>query len=131
MQRSFTYYLILLFTSILPFLFPSLSLQSEENNKTQTEQFYLKNGLKVILQPTDFEPDNLSLQLFSMGGFASYNSDLRPSARLAAEIAWESGIDDRTADQLSCDLYDDSIDFEIKIQPFDRFIEASCPTISL
>ncbi len=95
------------------------------------KELTLKNGIKVCLKQTDYEKDAVVLQIFAMGGYAALATSDRPSGMLAADIAWESGLENKTADQLSFVLYQRSIEIETKIQMFDRHIEACSPTSHL
>lgn len=99
---------------------------SASSLSTSPIEFKLKNGMTICLKPTDYEEKSVVFQLFAMGGYAALAPIDRPSGLLAADIAWESGLDDQTSDHLQFELYQNSIEMEIKIQPFDRQIEASC-----
>lgn len=121
------YFLILL---IFPYFSWGAASQSLSHLGPMTE-LTLKNGMKVCLFQTKFETDTIVFQLFAMGGYASLSPIDQPSGALAAEIAWESGLNNKTADQISFDLYQKSIELETKIQPFDRLVEAYCYTEDL
>jgi zinc protease len=99
--------------------------------KHAIKEFKLKNGMRICLKRTDYAEDEFVLQLFAMGGFAALPPNNRPTAILAPTVAWESGLSKQSADQIACDLYQHSIEMEIKVQAFDRLIEASGPTEEL
>lgn len=94
-------------------------------------EFKLKNGLRVCLKPTSYEEETVVFQLFAMGGYACLSFADRPSGMLAADIARELGLGDQTADQVSFDLYQRSIEMCAKINPLDRQVEAYCYTQDL
>jgi zinc protease len=94
-------------------------------------ELVLQNDLKVYLKKTEYEKGHYVFQLFAMGGYAAFPVEDRSVAILAPDIAWESGLGHQTADQLSIALYQQSIEIETKIQPFDRQIEVYAPTAKL
>lgn len=87
-------------------------------------QLLLKNGMTVWLKPTDCETGEIYVKLAALGGFASLEEKDRPSAELAAQVAWESGMDTMSSDQISVFLYENSLDFFSKIYPFSRVIHS-------
>ncbi len=88
-------------------------------------ELVLQNGMKVILKPTNFEPGEVLVRVMAIGGFASLPPEKHASGELAPQIAWESGLDKMTSDQLSVLLYEHSIEFNAQILPFDRIIEGN------
>lgn len=52
----------------------------------------LSNGIKVILKPTDFKNDEISMRAFSPGGTSLYSDDEYMSASMASSIVNESGL---------------------------------------
>jgi zinc protease len=131
------YKLAVLLCFVLCMFFSSMTEASSQEEresillKHEITEMTLKNGMKVCLKKTDHEEDRVVFQIFAMKGHSSLSPEDRPSALLAADIAWESGLEDRTGDQLWFDLYDQSIEMDIKIQAFDRLIEGACPTDQL
>lgn len=89
-------------------------------------EFILQNGLRVVLKPTNFEKDEIYVKMCAKGGYASLCNSQRASGELAAEVAWESGISNLTSDQISVLLYEYSIEFSPKIQPYTHSIEGVC-----
>lgn len=85
----------------------------------------LKNGMKVILKPTQFEEGEVMVHLSALGGFSSLEPKDRASGQLSAQIAWESGLGDMSSDQLSVHLYDQSLEMVVNVKPFSRVIEAN------
>lgn len=124
---------IFLFFLLVPFLTWGTTLPPVEETATKNSliEFQLKNGLRVCLKPTSYEEETVVFQLFAMGGYACLSFADRPSGMLAIDIARESGLGDQTADQVSFNLYQQSIELSAKIQPFDRQIEAYCYTEDL
>ena len=88
-------------------------------------EIILKNGMKVILKPTQFEEDEVMVHLSARGGFSSLEPKDRASGQLSAQIAWESGLGDMTSDQLSVHLYEQSLEMVVNVKPFSRVIEAN------
>ena len=121
--------MIRIFQAIFAFLLISISgnaLEAVQADKRCT--FYeldLPNGMKVWLMPTEFEADEVFIKVAAFGGFASLPPADRFSGEMAALIAWESGIGNMSADQLSVFLYEHSLDLNLKITPFSRIIEGS------
>ncbi len=115
--------------------YPMYSIGSENYPQalsiSQMTEVTLKNGLRVCLQKSDLEPKEFDFQLFSVGGLASLPIMDQPSAWLAAEIAWESGLDQLTGDELACALDNHSVEMKIKLGLFDRQIAATGPTTEL
>lgn len=115
-----------------------LSFLSAEENEAKTHEYsqlkltelHLENGMRVILKQTDDE-DEVSVRLVALGGFSSLAPNDRASGELAAAIVMESGIENLSADKFSALLYNDSIEFNLKIEPFTRGIDASLPEESL
>lgn len=91
----------------------------------------LKNGLRVCLKKSNTEPNEFEFQLFAIGGIAHMSISDQPSTWLAANIAWESGLDQLTSDEFECALDDHSLEMAIKIDIFDRKIEAAGPIAEL
>lgn len=89
----------------------------------------LENGLRVIIKQTNFDADEVFVQMIASGGYASSDKEYLPSAMLAAKIAKESGPGSNY--QLNYDLYRDSIEFSVEIDKNLRTIDASGPSKSL
>jgi len=117
-------------------------LQSEElvNNSIQSEIYHpenrttelvLKNGMKVIIKKTDFDPDEVLVQLVAPGGYSDLEKMERPSGMLASKIALQSGISENSANEFSYHLYKNNIDFSITIDKTYRVIDATSPSDSL
>ncbi len=87
------------------------------------KEYVLSNGMKIILKPTDFEPHEVLVRIMALGGFSCLPAEKLASGRLASAIAWESGAEERTLDQLSVTLYEYSMEFEAKIDAFSRLLE--------
>jgi|GEM_PF-3072479 len=97
----------------------------------QMTHLTLKNGLRICLKKSDLEPQQFDFELFAVGGFSSLPVVDQPSAWLATEIAWESGLNHLTGDKLACDVDDHSVEIRMALQLFDRKIEASGPILEL
>ena len=55
------------------------SIKSERTYKYGYTEFTLSNGLKVYVRPTNFEPDEVNLKLFSLGGNNIYPDSEMPN----------------------------------------------------
>ena len=55
------------------------SISSERTYKYGYTEFTLSNGLKVYVRPTNFEPDEVNLKLFSLGGKNIYPDSEMPN----------------------------------------------------
>lgn len=86
-------------------------------------EIVLKNGMHVILKPTNFENDEVIYKLTASGGYGTMPADDVCSGQLAAQIGWESGMGDLTSDQISVLLYEHSLEFFPKIYSFYRTID--------
>lgn len=114
-------------------LFMDLKAQSRADDlaRFHITELTLKNGMRICLKQSAVEPKEFSFQLVAAGGYASLPVTDQPSAWLAAEIAWESGLDQQTGDELECALDDHSLEMQIHLGLFNRQIEASGPTKEL
>ena len=63
-------------------------------------EWTLKNGIKVVIKPTEFKADEVLMQAFSKGGLTQVATADLPSAELATMIVSMSGIGRFTAPQL-------------------------------
>ncbi|WP_068468001.1 insulinase family protein [Candidatus Protochlamydia phocaeensis] len=112
-------------------LFPFISRADQREDiltNHHIKEITLKNGIRVCLKKTDYDEDEFVFQLFAMGGYAALAPADRPLAILSPDIVWESGLGSQSADQIAYDLYQRSLEIEMKVQAFDRVIEASGPT---
>jgi zinc protease len=69
----------------------SISSEKEEAGIGVTE-LTLSNGVRVILKPTDFKNDEISLTAYSPGGSSLYDDETYWSASFADAIVSESGL---------------------------------------
>jgi predicted Zn-dependent peptidase len=88
-------------------------------------EWTLKNGMKVIVKPTEFESDEVFIRFSAPGGLASLSPEDFAAGDLAAQMAWESGLGHWSCDQVSVFLYEHSLEVQVKIQPFSRIIEGT------
>jgi zinc protease len=105
--------------------------QEDDLNHYHVTELTLKNGLRVCLKQSSHEPNEFDFKIFAVGGYASLPTADQPSAWLAADIAWESGLDDQTGDELECSLDDHLVEMNVKLGLFDRQIEAAGPSSEL
>jgi predicted Zn-dependent peptidase len=107
---------------------PSKIRYIKEINVTEIK---LSNGMKVLIKPTDFEPDEVFVQLVAPGGYSSLNKDQRPSGVLAGKIAVESGLGTYSANELTYILYRDTIDLNVSIEKTHRMVDVNSRPESL
>ncbi|MFA6915854.1 MAG: insulinase family protein [Parachlamydiales bacterium] len=93
-----------------------------------TKSYTLPNGIKLFVLPTTFEPDEVSVRVIASRGYADESPRARASAELAIEMAWESGVNGKTSDQISATLYAEGIELTSKVYPFFTVMEATLPT---
>ncbi len=93
----------------------------------KSTELTLQNGMRICIKATDFESDEVLIHAFAPGGLASFPASDRASAELSPQIAIKSGDGTLSHEQLS-DLFESlSIDYDMKIEPFSRVIDGSCP----
>lgn len=106
-------------------------LKEIQHSNIKVTELHLKNGMKVILKPTNFDPLEVHYRLFARGGYTALPVSQYAAGKLATSCAWESGFTDLTADKVSTLLYENSIEFAPQILPFNRLIEGSSHKASL
>ena len=57
-----------------------------------TETWVFKNGVKVVIKPTEFKDDEILMTAWSYGGLSAVKTSDLPSAQLAVDIIGESGL---------------------------------------
>lgn len=100
------------------------ALETKIVSKLGVTEITLRNGLKVVLKPTDFD-DEIFFRFTALGGYACLPLEKQISGELASQVVMESGLGKRTGDQLSVFLYEHSLEFNPQILPFSRVIEGS------
>ena len=63
-------------------------------------EWTLKNGIKVVIKPTEFKADEILMRAFSKGGYTQVKTADLPSAQVATSIIQMSGIGRFNATQL-------------------------------
>ena len=63
-------------------------------------QYTFENGVKVITKKTDFQKDSIVVYAGSKGGYYQLKEEEIPSAKIALEYAFYSGINGKTMSQL-------------------------------
>jgi zinc protease len=74
--------------------------ESSELEGIAAKKYVLENGATVVVYPTDYEKDNISMSAYSWGGTSILPASDIPSANLATGIASLSGLGNYNADQL-------------------------------
>jgi predicted Zn-dependent peptidase len=117
----------LIFLPFLMFLLSARSpvLSKEFENET-LRVVTLANGMKLALKALPDSVEDVQFRLLALGGFNSFSNDVKVSARLAAQAAWESGLDGYTSDQLFVMMHNETIDMTSKVLPFSREVVGSC-----
>lgn len=69
----------------------------------------LKNGVRVVIKPTNFKNDQVLMSAFSNGGYSLYPVKDIPSARMAAALVSNSGLGDFTNVELTKFLSDKNL----------------------
>lgn len=131
----------MVFRSLLTFLaFCLVGFSLKADEIFQSEKFFeniqvteliLKNGIHVYLRPSENEEQEVMLQIAAPGGYTSFPNDEQATARLVADVVWESGFGSLSSDQLSALLYNYSIELDIAVKPFYHTILGECSTESL
>lgn len=67
---------------------------SEQDVSNGYREFVLSNGMHVYARNTDFEADNISMQMFSLGGKNVYPDEDVPSMQYLASVISSSGVAD-------------------------------------
>ena len=89
-------------------------------------EWTLSNGARVILKPTDFKNDEISLTAFSPGGTSLYVDSLYMSANEAAGIIGASGLAAYDNIQLEKFLSDKVLEISPYISELEEGIDGSC-----
>lgn len=87
----------------------------------------LKNGMTICLKPVDSAEDEILIQGFGPGGYASIVPAQRAAAQLAAAIAWESGAGSFSNQELNQYLYNNEVELALYVGPNSHSIEGSAP----
>lgn len=109
------------------FLFFTAFLTAEQSEITYPESgiefFTLDNGMRVALKCTDNEEDEVLVRLMAVGGYAELPLHERAAGEISADAAFRSGISNIGFDKMHTMLYEHSVDFETRMQPFSRSLE--------
>lgn len=119
---------------LILFLFFPLAIFSDDSEAIDwTERYYpianvtelrLSSGLRILLKPFDTGENTVSIRMTAPSGYASFLPEKQLAARIAADVAWQSGFERHSCDALSNLLYDYSIDFSYEVKPSYRYIAA-------
>ena len=71
---------------------PSSIIKETKNSKYNITTLELKNGVRIILKPTNFKNDEILMTAYSPGGTNLYNDEDFMSADYSNAIVQESGI---------------------------------------
>lgn len=67
-------------------------LERIEHREVQTREYHLSNGMRLFVRPSDLKEDEILFSAFSPGGLSLIPDELVPAARIATDVARESGI---------------------------------------
>jgi len=70
------------------------------DDKVGTTTLILKNGIKVVLKPTDFKDNEILFSAFSFGGYSLYPLNDNFNARFCADVAMSSGVGNYNSTEL-------------------------------
>lgn len=84
------------------------------------------NGVKVVLKPTDFQNDEISMQAYSPGGTSLYPDEKFMSASMASSIISQSGLGDYNNIQLEKYLSDKVVSVSPFISELTEGMSGSC-----
>ena len=90
-------------TSLMPRKPKAGKITKEEQGPHGYTKLTLSNGMKVYVRPTDFEADDISMRLFSLGGRSLYPDADVPSLTYLASTIGASGVgqfDEITLDKM-------------------------------
>ena len=73
---------------------------AKQDDQLGTTEWILKNGIRVVIKPTEFKADEILMQAFSKGGLSQVKTADLPSAQVATYIINMSGIGRFNATQL-------------------------------
>ncbi len=79
---------------------PAKITSSFEVDGTDAKGYVLENGAKVVILPTEYSKDNISMSSFSFGGSSLITDKDLPSAGMATGIVSMSGVGEFNATQL-------------------------------
>ncbi len=71
-----------------------------EKTENGITEWTFENGVRVIIKPTDFTADKISMSSFSFGGYSSVSDDELKTSRMLESIIKESGIGDFSKKEL-------------------------------
>jgi len=91
-------------------------VKEEKIKEFDAEKWVLNNGITVILKPTDFKDDEIKMTCYSPGGWSVYGQKDDISAKLAANVTSESGLNDFTKIELDKKLSGKNV----KVSPYIR-----------
>lgn len=120
------------------FVFSEEITRPSTNN--YTEKYYksldlteikLHNGLTIFLKPTNFDKNEVYIQLIAPYGYSNLPKENRPAGILSSKIAFESGVGKFIGHELPYKLYNESIDLHFNIERSHRIIDITTPPESL
>ena len=96
-----------------------------ENEVLGTNEWTLKNGIRVILKPTEFKNDEIQLTAFSDGGNSLIETEDLPSASLAMDISAFMGLGDFSYNDLQKALSGKTVSLNANIGGYSEYFSGS------
>lgn len=121
-------------------LFFSNYIEAKEDIKNYDEKYYesldlteikLQNGLTIFLKSTNFDKNEVYIQLLAPYGYSNLPKENRPAGILSSKIAFESGVGKYIGHELPYKLYNESIDLHFSIERSHRIIDITTPPESI
>jgi zinc protease len=104
---------------------PGTITKETKQGAVKVTEWTLSNGARVILKPTDFEADQVSLLGSSPGGLATASDKAYPDARFADDIAGVGGVGDLDVETLQKVLAGKHVTASASIAETTEVVEAS------
>ena len=79
---------------------PGKIISEKKYDDIGATEWTLSNGVKVLLKPTTFKNDEITMYAYSPGGYSIYGEEAFRDASMAASVINSSGISDMNEDKL-------------------------------
>ena len=113
-------------TQLITNMPPKGSIVEEKESTNGFREFVLSNGMHVYARSTDFDPNSISMRIFSLGGQSIYPDEDDASMSYIASVIGASGVGDFNSTELEKALAGKTV----RVQPFvgseTEGIQATC-----
>ncbi|MCQ2334691.1 MAG: insulinase family protein [Paludibacteraceae bacterium] len=96
-----------------------------KNASLGTTEWTLKNGVRVVIKPTEFKKDEIQMQAYSLGGLTQVKQEDLPSAGLATSIISFMGLGNLSMNDLQKALTGKTVDINTYINPNTESLEGA------